>query len=153
MARIAKTTSPAAGTAPKANDIFADAVPPPSELSEDAKREWVGLVAVLAQLGTAKHCDMRALALLCECLSTETTLRNTIAAEGLTVPGASGNLKTHPAARLLESTRNQAHRLLGDFGLIPRGRVAVKAAPPSAPENPFAALTRSKRRPIAKEKS
>jgi len=150
MTRSAKTTSPAAGTAPRANDLFAAAVPPPPELSEGARREWAGLVIVLAQLGTAKHCDMRALALLCECLATETTLRDVLATEGLTIPGADGNAKTHPAARLLESTRNQAHRLLGDFGLIPRGRVAVRAAPPSAGVNPFAALIKPKRRPIAK---
>jgi len=59
-------------------------------------------------------------------------LRDLLRADGLTVPGAGSNLKSHPATRLLESTRNQASRMLGDFGLTPRGRLGVEIRPTSA---------------------
>jgi len=92
----------------------------------------------LVELGTACACDLRAFELLCECLSTERELRAVLRREGLTIPGADGNQKTHPAAKLLETSRSQAHRLLADFGLTPRGRQAVDVPPPaSRVPNPF----------------
>jgi hypothetical protein len=57
------------------------------------------------------------------------------AASGLTNPGADGNQKTHPAAKL---SRSQAHRLLADLGLTPRRRQAVDVPPaPSRVSNAF----------------
>ena len=79
-------------------------------------------------------------------LASERQLRVTLEREGLTIDGANNNAKAHPGAKLLESTRNQAHRLLSDFGLIPRGRVAVKPIAP-ARENPFTTLIAPVRRP------
>ena len=122
---------------PRATDdrLSAD-TPVPSTLSPEGAEEWHGLIATLAELGTARAADLRAVELLCEVLADEKTLRETIRREGLTIPGADGNQKTHPAAKLLESTRNQAHRLMADFGLTPKGRVQVKAQP-KASKNPF----------------
>jgi Phage terminase, small subunit len=54
----------------------------------------------------------------------------------LTIAGAGENSKAHPACKLLESTRNQAARLLADFGLTPKGRLGVDVRPPSR-ENRF----------------
>lgn len=121
--RTTKTTTTTAG------DTIRSILPPPLTLSPGAVPEWNRLVATLAELGTATHADLRALELLSECLATESKLRTVLDHDGLTIPGADGNAKAHPGAKLLESTRNQAHRMLSDFGLIPRGRVAVKPAP------------------------
>jgi P27 family predicted phage terminase small subunit len=132
-----------AAARPAANSVIDGPIPAPDTLSSSAKIEWCELVATLAQLGTAKGADLRALELLCECLATERQLRATLASEGFTIDGANDNLKAHPATKLLESTRNQCHRLLADFGLTPRGRLAVKAAPPKG-KNPFAALIKPK---------
>src|ERR1700682_1736508 len=56
----------------------------------------------------------------------------------MTIAGAGDNSKSHPACSLLESTRNQAARMLSDFGLTPRGRLGVDIRP--APrENIFGA--------------
>ena len=123
-------------TASVAGDTIREALPPPETLSPGAILEWKGLIATLAELGTATHADLRALELLAECLATETKLRAVLDHDGLTIPGADGNAKAHPGAKLLESTRNQCHRLLCDFGLIPRGRVTVKPAPKSV-KNPW----------------
>ena len=80
-------------------------------------------------MGTLTNADLRALELLCECLATESDLRETLKREGLTIPGAGANSKGHPATKLLESTRSQAVRLLCEFGLTPRGRLGVELAP------------------------
>jgi P27 family predicted phage terminase small subunit len=71
--------------------------------------------------------------LLCETLASEAELRELLKKEGLTIPGADGNLKAHPAVKMLEMSRNQAHRLLNDFGLTPRAREGVAIAPPPTP--------------------
>jgi len=135
---MAKKSTPAKA-AKTAFDAITEPLPAPMTLSADAATEWPGIIGTLAQLGTARHADLRAIELLCEVLASERQLRDTLAREGLTIDGANDNAKAHPGAKLLESTRNQAHRLLSDFGMIPRGRVSVKPlAPPK--ENPFANL-------------
>ncbi len=107
-------------------DTIRAPIPAPTTLSSGAISEWLRIISTLAELGTATHADVRAIELLCECLSTERQLRETLSRDGLTISGADGNQKAHPGAKLLESTRNQAHRMLADFGLIPRGRLTVK---------------------------
>ena len=102
----------------------------PAHLSEGAKAEWGPLARSCVELGTLTLADLRALALLAECLATEAELRETLKTEGLTIAGAGGNRKAHPAAKLLETTRGQAMRLLADFGLTPRGRLGVDVRPP-----------------------
>jgi P27 family predicted phage terminase small subunit len=79
---------------------------------------------------------MRALELLAEVLATEAELRELLKTEGTTILGAAGNSKAHPACKLLESTRNQAARLLADFGLTPKGRQGVDVYPARS-ANPF----------------
>jgi P27 family predicted phage terminase small subunit len=104
----------------------------PAHLSPRAKVEWGNLARVTVEIGTLTGADLRALELLAQILATEGELREILAAEGLTVAGAGSNLKGHPACKLLESTRNQAGRMLADFGLTPRGRQSVDIRPPTA---------------------
>ena len=101
----------------------------PDSLSEGAKSEWAPLARAVVELGVLTTADLRALALLAECLATESELRDTLEREGLTIAGAGGNRKAHPGAKLLETTRGQAMRLLADFGLTPRGRMGVDVRP------------------------
>jgi P27 family predicted phage terminase small subunit len=140
MARVSASVKQLRGTAradrtPKlsARERLTQASDPPQSLSDYARQEWAQLMPALVELGTACACDLRALELLCECLSTERELREVLRREGLTIPGADGNQKTHPAAKLLETSRSQAHRLLADFGLTPRGRQGVDVPPPRSP--------------------
>ncbi|MEP6636683.1 MAG: phage terminase small subunit P27 family [Acidobacteriota bacterium] len=113
------------------------AVPPaPEHLSVRAQVEWGPLATACVELGTLTSADLRGLELLAEVLATEAELRELLKTEGMTIPGADGNSKSHPACKLLESTRNQAARLLSDFGLTPKGRQSVDVYPaPSV--NPF----------------
>src|SRR5947207_2461185 len=114
---------------PTALDRLRTAPQAPAHLSERASIEWKALASVCCEMGTLTNADLRALELLCECLATESELRETLKAEGLTIAGAGDNSKAHPACKLLESTRNQATRLLTEFGLSPRSRLGVELAP------------------------
>lgn len=99
--------------------------PPPAHLGETAAAEWRRLAPQAHALGTLHGCDLRAFELLCEVLATEKRARETVERDGLTVPTADGGAKAHPAVKAMEAARNQAHRLLADFGLTPRGRQGV----------------------------
>jgi P27 family predicted phage terminase small subunit len=144
MRRLSKSEKADRGTlrksrAPKATAVDRLTAPPraPAHLSERARAEWGPLARATVELGVLTPADLRALGLLAECLATECELRETLRTEGTTIAGADGNRKAHPALRLLESTRNQAVRLLAEFGLTPRGRQGVDVRPP-ATENRFA---------------
>ncbi|MDQ2963221.1 MAG: phage terminase small subunit P27 family [Pseudomonadota bacterium] len=103
----------------------------PKHLSERARAEWIVLARVTCEIGTLTGADLRSLELLCEVLATEAELRELLKAEGLTIAGAGGNLKGHPATRLLAAARNQAAKMLSDFGLTPKGRQGVDILPPA----------------------
>lgn len=105
---------------------------PPTTLTDEAKSEWIILAASCVDLGVLSGADLRALELLCEVLASEQELRALLQKEGMTIAGAGSNAKSHPAVKLLESTRNQAVRMLSDFGLTPRGRLGVEIRPPSS---------------------
>jgi P27 family predicted phage terminase small subunit len=104
--------------------------PPPASLSEGAAEEWKRLAPVATKLGTLTAADLRAFELCCEMLATERRARSVVDREGLAVPTADGGRKGHPAVKVMETARAQAARLLGDFGLVPRGRMSIDPAPP-----------------------
>ncbi len=112
---------------------------PPESLSDGGRVEWLTLMPVLVDMGVITLADLRTLALLCETLATVTELENTIQREGFTIAAATGGHKAHPALKALETTRNAAHRMLGDYGLHPKARNYVEKAPGPATEidNPF----------------
>jgi P27 family predicted phage terminase small subunit len=141
--RLSNTAKLARGTfrpdrkpKPTALDRLKTAPRAPATLSDRAKVEWGPLARACVELGVLTGADLRALELLAETLATEAELREILKTEGLTIAGAGENSKAHPACKLLESTRNQAARLLADFGLTPKGRLGVDVRPPSR-ENRF----------------
>jgi P27 family predicted phage terminase small subunit len=123
---------------PGAGERLVAAPPPPAVLTRPSAAEWRLLAAELVARGTLTSGDLRALQLLAETLAMESALRETLQREGVTVRGADGVTKSHPALRGLESARNAAHRMLNDFGLTPRAREGVGVAPPTK-TNRFAA--------------
>ena len=145
-ARRSATAKLLAGTArrdrqPKPTDPAAkltEAPPPPDHLSEHARSEWMKLAPAAVGLGTLTGADLRGFELLCDTLAVEAEARATLAREGYTTPTAGGGQKPHPAVRIAEAARNQAHRLLADYGLTPRGRQGVDTSPPPDPDDPTA---------------
>ena len=108
----------------------------PGYLSEAAAEEWRRVAPEAVRVGVTQA-DMRALALLCEALATESALRAVIQQEGTTIEAGSGGRKAHPALAALAQSRHQAHQLLANFGLIPRSRVSMPAKPAPAKTNAF----------------
>lgn len=127
-------------SAPSASETITAAIEPPTwlALSAGALDEWEPIIKTLAELGTARHCDLRALGLLCEILADEKRYRNAVAIDGLTISGVGESRKAHPGLKILETTRAQACRLLADFGLTPRGRVQVKIEPTTPEDDEWA---------------
>jgi P27 family predicted phage terminase small subunit len=130
------------GAAPAAGERLTVPPPPPAGLGAEAAEEWRALAPVLVAAGTLAASDLRALRLLCETLATEAGARAVVGAEGFTVPTADGGQKPHPAVRIMETSRAQAAALLRDFGLTPRARGTVDAAPGPLGDDPAAAFFR-----------
>ena len=138
--RLSAVRKIAAGTArlarfpiPSAVEPLTEPPPPPAYLSKGAKAEWTPLAHALVALGVIIDGDLRSLALLCEALATETALRAQVAREGSVLTARNGTCVMNPAAKLLESTRNQAARMLASFGLDPKGRQCVDMQPRADP--------------------
>lgn len=102
---------------------------PPERLSEAARDEWRRLAPLLVTAGTLTAADLRALELLADTLATAGEMAQVVRDQGSTIEVGSGTRKAHPALQALAQARAQAHRLLSDFGLTPRGRSAIDAAP------------------------
>lgn len=117
--RIAPATLARLTTAPR----------PPATLSDAARAEWERLVPVLIGAGTLTTADLRALELLVTTLASADELAELVHREGVTVPAGNGGTKGHPALAGLAQARSLARALLSDFGLTPKARGAVDAAP------------------------
>ena len=101
---------------------LAEAPAPPADLSPRAAAEWRRLAPTAAALGTLAEADLRGFELLAGTLATEAEARAVVEREGHAVPTAGGGWKPRPEVRVMETARVQAARLLGEFGLTPRGR-------------------------------
>ena len=112
-----------------AGAALADVPVPPETISAPGAKEWARLAPLLVDMGLLTEADLRTLELLCETLATATELEAAIKLEGFTIEAATGGRKAHPALKALETTRNAASRMLGDFGLSPKARKYVSKAP------------------------
>ena len=122
---------------PKAGERLTECVPAPDTASRGAMKEWDALMPILVELGTICRGDLRAFEQLCETLATQSALQAVIEAEGILLKTASGSFKTNPAMRSLETARNQAKALYTEFGLTPKARSYVSAAPKSPEYDPY----------------
>jgi P27 family predicted phage terminase small subunit len=118
-----------------ASERLAQCPQPPTDLSDVARSEWERLAAAAHEIGTLTAADLRAFRLLCETLATAAEAQGVIGREGMTLPTGSGGTRAHPATKVLETARAQAARLLAEFGMTPRGRNYVGAAPARAEED------------------
>jgi len=136
--KLRGTTRKDRDTAPEPQARLTVTPRPPTSLSAAARAEWRTLAPILVAMGTLRGADLRALRLLCETLASAESFAATIAKEGVAVPAGSGSVKTHPAVQALATARAQARGLLADFGLTPRARESVAAAPGGREPNPYA---------------
>ena len=115
--------------------------PPPEHLTAQARSEWHRLAPRICEQRTMAAADLAGFEMLCEVLSTITQAQTQIARDGLTIGSVrGGKCRTHPAVKILESSRAQATRLLIEYGLTPRAREHVQPAADPTPDNAFARL-------------
>jgi phage terminase small subunit len=67
--------------------------PPPPHLDGDAAEEWRRVAAAAVALGSARACDLPALALLAETLGLARAAQRALLAEGFAIATATGNPK------------------------------------------------------------
>ena len=111
-----------------ARQALQEPAPPPDTLSAGARKEWLALMPVSVELQTITRADLRAFEQLCEVLNTVSQLQALVKAEGHLIDAANGGKKANPAVRSLETARNQALRLLEQFGLTPKSRNYIEKA-------------------------
>jgi P27 family predicted phage terminase small subunit len=121
----------------RAADRLKKAPPPPKSLSASGTKEWKTLARTVVDLGTVCRGDLRALEQLCETLGTATELQKIVREQGLLLKTGTDSYKANPAVKSLETARNQAHRLLVEFGLTPKARNYVSRAPEPEGDNPW----------------
>lgn len=102
---------------------------PPKDLPDLARAEWLKLSRLLTNAGGLTELDLRAFRLLCEILATAEESRAIIEKDGMLISTGAGGFKAHPAIKVMEASRNQAARLLEQFGLTPKGRKIIKMVP------------------------
>ena len=99
---------------------------PPSWLSEEAKVHWDRVAIMAARNNTLSENYYYTFGLLYESMADLVYLQTIIRTQGLTIPGADGNVKAHPALRQLESCRAHVLKMLESFGLSAKSKKHVK---------------------------
>lgn len=121
----------------KAGDRIAEPPEAPDTLSDGARKEWEALAPVLVELGTICKGDLRAFEQLCETLATANALQAIIEDEGVLLKTGADGFKANPAQKSLETARAQAMRLYSEFGITPKARNYVSAAPKPREPSPW----------------
>ncbi|QIE42322.1 P27 family phage terminase small subunit [Rhodobacteraceae bacterium SC52] len=113
----------------------------PDYLSPRAVEKFLQLCAILEGMGIASRDDNDALSMLAGLLveiEEDAVLLDSVGA--FYMPSEeSGIIRAHPAVGRIQSNRQRAQALLGEFGLTPAARSKVSAGKPKE-ANPFAAL-------------
>lgn len=122
----------------EAGSKLPEAPPAPAGLSDLARAHWEELAPLAASMEILTPADLPLLKLACKTLATVDELEAAITAEGFTIECATGGRKAHPAMKALETQRNAADRMLGDFGLSPKARKYVSKAPGPSSKSRFA---------------
>lgn len=94
----------------------------PAVLSETARAEWPGVVALIAEVKEDKAVNVLALSQLCEALADFRAAGTAVAEHGLTYVTETGQIKANPAVRLRADADRRIRAWLVEFGLTPAAR-------------------------------
>jgi P27 family predicted phage terminase small subunit len=107
----------------------------PSWLKGEAKKAWEELVPILMDAGVLTKADKMALAGLCRYWADWLEAQRKVEKDGITVMGALGGLKPHPAIAIANAAWANVVKGCAMFGIDPADRSNVKAAPKAEPED------------------
>ncbi len=94
----------------------------PSDLSEDAAREWRRVVPLLDERGLVEHLDVAALRVYCEAVALHVAASRIVATKGPLVEGQKGNAVRNPAIMIQRQAAADIARGAAQFGLTPADR-------------------------------
>jgi P27 family predicted phage terminase small subunit len=94
----------------------------PSDLSDDAAREWRRVVPLLDERGLVEHLDVAALRVYCEAVALHVAASRIVAEKGPLVQGQRGNAVRNPAIMIQRQAAADIARGAVQFGLTPADR-------------------------------
>jgi P27 family predicted phage terminase small subunit len=115
---------------------------PPDHLSAQEAEKFLVLRGYLSSMGIASVEDTDALAMLAATLveiEEAQVLLHSLGSPYYVPNEENGMIRPHPAINVIQTGRQRAQALLGEFGLTPAARSKVSARVPEK-GNPFAAL-------------
>ena len=111
-------------------DFPAATVEPPENLTPGALAHWTRLAPLLADAGVLKISDRTALRMLCESLADVDMADAELRAGGMTQTTPQGTAIPSPWVAIRRNAERFAHRLMGEFGLLPSSRSRIRTDPP-----------------------
>ncbi len=102
-------------------------IEPPPHLSPSARQWWISTVEAYE----LRDHHLRLLQLVCEAWDRAQQARERVDNEGLTVPGAEGGVKTHPAVAIERDARLAVARLVRELDLDTEPPAPERFGPPA----------------------
>jgi hypothetical protein len=109
---------------------LSDPVPAPSELDDDAKREWDVHMALLIQAGTISSSNLRALVTLAKVAAANERAYRMAMKDGPLLRTKNG-VRVNPAWEAFSNTAALYLRWCDKFGLVPMGARMLPQLPPA----------------------
>jgi P27 family predicted phage terminase small subunit len=107
------------------------AVPPPEDLSDDARAVWDRLAPDLIRVGVLTSWDVDAFVICCEALARYRQATKLVNGSALLVQGPSGLVK-NPALQVQREAESTFAQYAARFGLTPSDRSQLKVDAPGA---------------------
>jgi P27 family predicted phage terminase small subunit len=117
---------------------------PPAHLSDEAKREWRRVGALLVTLGLVSELDRAALATYCQAWGRWVEAEEALRQYGVVIKSPSGFPIQSPFLAVANKALEQMRWALLEFGLTPASRTKVHAEP-AAQDDPLEAMRRRSR--------
>lgn len=105
----------------------------PRWLAPAAKQEWARLAPEMGKLGLLTGLDRATFAGYCSAFAHWRAAEEMLGREGLLIPGAGGELKPHPAARLARQFGEQMLKFGLEFGMTPSARTRIHVSSSISP--------------------
>ena len=100
----------------------------PAWLSADARKEWKRTAQIMVERKTLTEGDLAALEAFCVAVATVRECQRALAADGMFVTNAKGDVKRHPAAGTMDAASKTLRLYASELGLTPvsRSRPAIR---------------------------
>lgn len=99
---------------------------PPSDLTDEALKEWKRVAPLLGIDRKVKEVDQQMLAMYCNAVAFAAEAAETVRSEGVVIDGYRGSKVKHPALQVFRDMTATASALAKPLGITPEGRGKLK---------------------------